>query len=260
MEVFLLLLVIDVGNTNVVLGVYSGEELIAQWRLTSQKRTVDEVGFTLLGLLNASSIKKEDLAGGVYASVVPSLDETFIRAVEEYLGVSCLKISADLDLGVRVKTKHPHETGADRLLNAVSAKEKYGTPVIVVDLGTAITLDVVSAEGDYLGGAIAPGMEIGMELLFSKAAKLPQIALVAPEKYIGPSTTEAIQSGIVYGFVGMVDTLARGIFRELGTQCRVVATGGHAGILAAHSEIVTDVDQSLTLEGMRIVYERSRRA
>lgn len=255
-----MLFVIDVGNTNVVLGVYSDADLLAQWRLTSQKRTVDEVGFTLLGLLNASSIKKEELDGAVYASVVPSLDETFIRAVEEYLGVSCLKISADLDLGVRVKTRHPHETGADRLLNAVSAKEKYGTPVIVVDLGTAITLDVVSAEGDYLGGAIAPGMEIGMELLFSKAAKLPQIALVAPEKYIGPSTTEAIQSGIVYGFVGMVDTLARGIFRELGTQCSVIATGGHARILAEHSEVVTDVDQSLTLEGMRIVYERSGRA
>lgn len=255
-----MLLVIDVGNTNVVLGIYSGKELTTLWRLTSQKRTVDEVGFLLLGLLNTSSIKKEEIEAAVYASVVPSLDVTFIEAVEQYVGVACIKISADLDLGVRVKTRHPHETGADRLLNAVCAKEKYGTPVIVVDLGTAITLDVVSAEGDYLGGAIAPGMEIGMELLFSKAAKLPQIALVAPEKYIGPSTTEAIQSGIVYGFVGMVDTLVRGVFSELGTRCRVVATGGHANILAEHSEVVTDVDQSLTLEGMRIIYERSKLA
>lgn len=256
----LLLLVIDVGNTNVVLGIYSGKELVAQWRLTSQKRTVDEVGFSLLGLLSASSIKREEIEAAVYASVAPSLDEAFIRAVEIYLGVSCLKISADLDLGVEIRTRHRHETGADRLLNAVSAKERYGAPVIVVDLGTAITLDVVSAEGAYLGGAIAPGMEIGMELLFSKTAKLPQIALVAPDKYIGPSTTEAIQSGIVYGFVGMVDTLVRGVFRELGASCKVVATGGHAGILAAHSEVVTDVDQSLTLEGMRLVYERSKLA
>lgn len=257
---FLLLLVIDVGNTNVVLGVYSEKKLAAQWRLTSQKRTVDEVGLTLLGLLGASSIKKEEIKAAVYASVAPSLDESFVKAVKEYLGLCCIKISADIDLGIKIRTKHPHETGADRLLNALSAKEKYGTPVIVVDLGTAITLDVVSQEGDYLGGAIAPGMEIGMELLFSKTAKLPQIALVAPEKYIGPSTTEAIQSGIVYGFVGMVDTLVRGVFKELGTQCRVVATGGHAGILAAHSDVVTDVDHALTLEGMRIVYERSKLA
>lgn len=243
-----------------MLGVYSGKELTVLWRLTSQKRTADEVGFTLLGLLNASSIKKEDIEAAVYASVAPSLDESFIKAVNEYLGLACIKITADLDLGIKIKTRHPHEAGADRLLNALSAKEKYGTPVIVVDLGTAITLDVVSREGDYLGGAIAPGMEIGMELLFSKTAKLPQIALIAPERYIGASTAEAIQSGIVYGFVGMVDTLARGIFKELGTRCRVVATGGHASILAAHSEVVTDVDHSLTLEGMRIVYERSKLA
>lgn len=254
---FLLLLVIDVGNTNIVLGVYSEKKLVKQWRLTSQKRTVDEIGLSLLGMLNASSIKREEISSAVYASVVPSLDGAFVRAVEKYLEITCLKITADLDLGIEIKTKHPHEVGADRLLNAIAAKEKYGAPVVAVDLGTAITLDVVSAAGHYLGGAIAPGMEIGIELLFSRAAKLPQIALVAPEKYIGASTTEAIQSGIVYGFVGMIDTLARGVFKELGGPCKVIATGGHAKILAEHSEIVTDVDQSLTLDGMRIVHERN---
>lgn len=252
-----MLLVLDVGNTNVVMGIYSGKELLKHWRLTSQKRTVDEIGFMLLGLFGGSCVKKEEIDSVVYASVVPSLDETYLEAVREYLGVRCLKVSANLDLGIEIKTQNPSDVGADRLLNAVAAKDKYGTPLIVVDLGTAITLDVVSAEGAYLGGAIAPGMEMGMELLFSRTAKLPQISLVAPERYIGDSTATAIQSGIIYGFVGMIDALARGIFAELGGPCKVIATGGHANILARHSEIVTVADQWLTLDGLRIVNERN---
>lgn len=240
------------------MGVYSGETLLKHWRLTSRKCTVDEIGFTLLGLLSGSGIKKEDIDSAIYASVVPSLDEMYLEAIRAYLGVQCLKVSADLDLGIEIKTQYPSEVGADRLLNAVAAKEKYGVPLIVVDLGTAITLDAVSKEGAYLGGAIAPGMEMGMELLFSRTAKLPQISLVAPEKYIGNNTATAIQSGIVYGFVGMIDTLAQGIFSELGGPCKVIATGGHAGILALHSDIVTTADHWLTLDGLRIVNERNR--
>lgn len=252
-----MLLVIDVGNTNVVVGIYSGNTLVRHWRLTSQKRTVDEVGLMLAGLLDSSGIERGEIRAAVYASVVPSLDDAFLEAVREYVGTSCLKVGSDIDLGVEIKTLNPSEVGADRLLNASAAKEKYGSPLIVVDLGTAITLDVVSLEGAYLGGAIAPGMEVGMELLFSRTAKLPQISLVAPERYVGRSTTEAIQSGIIYGFVGMIDTLARGIFEELGAPCKVIATGGHASILAAHSQVVTEVDPWLTLDGLRIVYERN---
>lgn len=255
-----MLLVFDVGNTNTVVGIYSGKKLVEHWRLTTQKRTTDEIVIAILNLLNGSRVKREDIDSAIYASVVPSLDEIYLEAIERCFDVQCLKVSVDLDLGMEVKLKTPSEVGADRLLNAVAAKEKYGAPFIVVDLGTAITLDVVSDEGAYLGGAIAPGMESGMELLFSRTAKLPQISLVAPEQYIGRSTVEAIRSGIVYGFVGMIDTLARGIFAELGGSCKVIATGGHAKILAEHSQVVTDVDPWLTLDGLRILNEKNRLA
>lgn len=252
-----MLLVLDVGNTNTVMGVYSGNNLINHWRLTSKKQTADEVGFMILGLLSASGIEKNDIKAAAYASVVPSLDEMFMDGLKHYIDVPCLKVSADLDVGLKIKMKNSTGLGSDRLLNAVAGIEKYGFPLIIVDLGTAITLDVISSEGAYLGGTIAPGMELGMESLFSRTAKLPQIALEAPEHYIGGDTTEAIQSGIVYGSVGMVDTLILGIFDELGGPCHVVATGGHAAILAEHSKIVSEVDQWLTLDGLRIIYERN---
>ncbi len=252
-----MLLVLDVGNTNTVMGIYSGDKLTNHWRLTSKKQTVDEVGFMILGLLNASEIKKEEINAAAYASVVPSLDEMFLEGVKNYIGVQCLKVTADLDTGLTVKMKNPTGLGADRLLNAVAGIQKYGSPLIVVDLGTAITLDVVSSEGSYIGGAIAPGMELSMESLFSRTAKLPQISLEAPGHYIGGDTTEAIQSGIVYGSVGMVDSLIHGIFAELGGPCRVVATGGHAHLFAEHSKLITDLDQWLTLDGLRIIYERN---
>ncbi len=252
-----MLLVLDVGNTNTVMGIYEGKDLIKHWRLTSRKQTTDEVGFMILGLLSASGISKEDISASVYASVVPSLDEMFIEGIRNYIGVPCLRVAPDLDTGLAVKINNPGGLGADRLLNAVAGVEKYGAPLIVVDLGTAITLDVISSEGAYIGGTISPGMELGMESLFSRTAKLPQIALEAPAHYIGGDTTEAIQSGIVYGMVGLVDTLLRGVFKELGVSCRVIATGGHASILAQHSEIVREVDQWLTIEGLRIIYERN---
>ena len=254
-----MLLVLDVGNTNTVMGIYDGEKLINHWRLTSKKQTADEVGFTILGLLNSSSIVKEDITGAVFGSVVPSLDEMFMEGLKTYIGVPCLKVSQKLDTGLPIKMKNSTGLGADRLLNAVAGVKKYGAPLIVVDLGTTITLDVVSPEGAYLGGTISPGMEIAMESLFSRAAKLPQVGLEAPARYIGGNTIEAIQSGVVYGFVGMVEALVRGVFSELGGECRVVATGGHARILAAHSALITNVDPWLTLDGLRIIYERNSR-
>ena len=253
-----MLLVFDIGNTNTVMGIYKGEELINKWRLTSKKQTSDEVGFMVLGLLAASGISKGDIDGAIFGSVVPSLDEMFREGVRKYLGLECIRVSTKLDTGLEIKMKNPTGLGADRLLNAVAGIEKYGKPLIVVDLGTTITLDVVSREGAYLGGVIAPGMEIGMESLFSRAAKLPQIELVAPENYIGGNTVEAIQSGIIYGTAGMVDRMIKGIFKELGGPCRVVVTGGHAPIIAKFSNRVDTVDQWLTLDGLRILYERNR--
>ena len=167
-----MLLVFDIGNTNTVMGIYKGEELINKWRLTSKKQTSDEVGFMVLGLLAASGISKGDIDGAIFGSVVPSLDEMFREGVRKYLGLECIRVSTKLDTGLEIKMKNPTGLGADRLLNAVAGIEKYGKPLIVVDLGTTITLDVVSREGAYLGGVIAPGMEIGMESLFSRAAKL----------------------------------------------------------------------------------------
>ena len=253
-----MLLVFDIGNTNTVMGIYKGEELINKWRLTSKKQTSDEVGFMVLGLLAASGISKGDIDGAIFGSVVPSLDEMFREGVRKYLGLECIRVSTKLDTGLEIKMKNPTGLGADRLLNAVAGIEKYGKPLIVVDLGTTITRAVVSREGAYLGGVIAPGMEIGMESLFSRAAKLPQIELVAPENYIGGNTVEAIQSGIIYGTAGMVDRMIKGIFKELGGPCRVVVTGGHAPIIAKYSNRVDTVDQWLTLDGLRILYERNR--
>ncbi|MEG1602053.1 MAG: type III pantothenate kinase [Cloacibacillus sp.] len=253
-----MLLVFDIGNTNTVMGIYKGSELVKQWRLTSKKQTADEVGFMILGLLSASGINKEEIEGAIFGSVVPSLDEMFLEGVRKYIGVEAMRVSPRLNTGLTIKMKNPTGLGADRLLNAVAGIAKYGAPLIVVDLGTAITFDVISQEGAYLGGIIAPGMELSMESLFSRTAQLPQIELCAPEHYIGGDTTEAIQSGIIYGTVGLVDKVIKGVFKELGGPCRVVATGGHAPIISKYSNRVDTVDQWLTLDGLRILYERSR--
>ena len=158
-----MLLVFDIGNTNTVMGIYDGEKLVNQWRLTSKKQTSDEVGFMVLGLLSASGIAKENIKGAIFGSVVPSLDEMFREGVRKYVGLECIRVSTKLNTGLKIKMENPTGLGADRLLNAVAGIEKYGTPLIVVDLGTAITFDVISEDGAYLGGVISPGMELGME-------------------------------------------------------------------------------------------------
>ncbi|MDO5116501.1 MAG: type III pantothenate kinase [Synergistaceae bacterium] len=253
-----MLLVFDIGNTNTVMGIYQGEELLHQWRFTSKKQTADEVGFMILGLLSASGIAKENIEGAIFGSVVPPLDEMFREGVRKYIGVECIRVTTKLDTGVKIRMKNPTGLGADRLLNAVAGIARYGSPLVVVDLGTAITFDVISGDAAYLGGVIAPGMELGMESLFSRTAKLPQIELTAPPHIIGGNTVEAIQSGVIYGTVGMVDRIIKGIFKELGAPCRVVATGGHAQVIAKYSNRIDVVDQWLTLDGLRILYERNR--
>ena len=252
-----MLLVIDTGNTTTVAGIYDGDELIAHWRLSSILHTSDELGIYFLNLLSTKGISPSQIHGAAFASVVPSLDFYMTGAIREYFGVNPLQVNALTDTGIRVLTKTPREVGADRIVNAVAGREKYGCPLIVADYGTAITFDVVSPEGDYLGGAIAPGLNSGISALFSKAAQLPQVALNVPESVIGRSTVEAIQSGILFGNAGLTDRIVEMIRAQPGmSSAKVVATGGHAGLMAKLSRTIDYVDKWLTLEGLKMIHER----
>ena len=252
-----MLLVLDTGNTTTAAGIYDGEELIAHWRLSSILRTPDELGIYLLGLIRTQDIKPSDITGASIASVVPSLDFPMTQALRQYFGVTPLQVNALTDTGMEVLCKNPREVGADRIVNAVAGREKYGMPLIVADYGTAITFDVVSPEGAYMGGAIVPGLNSGISALFSKAAKLPQVALNIPESVIGRNTEEAIQSGILFGNAGLTDRIIDMIRDEPGMSgAKVIATGGHAGLMAKVSRRIEVVDKWLTLEGLKMIYER----
>jgi len=253
-----MLLVLDVGNTTTVVGIYRGESLLKHWRLVSERHTSDELGIYLLNLMDISGIPRESIDGAVYSSVVPSLDMPLDEGLREYLGVKPVKVSASLDLGIEIAYSPRHEVGADRLVNSVAGKARYGAPLIVVDFGTAITLDILNSEGAYLGGTISPGLVTGMEALFGRAAKLPQVSLEPPKSVIGNNTIGSIQAGIMFGNAGLVDRLVTRTWDELGGRTRVVATGGHAASIAALSETITDVDPWLTLEGLRLIHERNR--
>ncbi len=253
-----MLLVLDIGNTNIVVGLFENEALTGHWRLSSLERTEDEAGLLLLDLLKANGVSSGRIEGAILSSVVPRLEEVWHDAIKAYLGVEPFVVTSKMDLGMGIDMPNPAEVGADRLVNSVAAIAKYGYPLITVDLGTAVTLDVVSAKGAYIGGAIAPGLAVSMATLFSKAAKLPQVVLTAPECAIGHDTKSAIQSGIVYGYVGLVDSLVERMFAELGTKTPVVATGGHAEILASQSKTITHVEPWLTLDGLLILYKRCR--
>lgn len=252
-----MLLLIDTGNTTTAVGVYDGNELIAHWRLSSILRTHDELGVYLLEVLGTKGIKPSDITGAALASVVPFLDFPMTEAVKKYFSVTPLQVNASTDTGMAILCRNPREVGADRIVNALAGREKYGSPLIVADYGTAITFDVVSPEGEYMGGAIAPGLNSGISALFSKAAKLPQVALNIPESVIGRSTEEAIQSGILFGSAGLTDRIVDMIHSEKGMNgAKVIATGGHAGLMAKVSKRIDVVDKWLTLEGLKMIYER----
>ena len=220
-----MLLVLDIGNTTTVAGIYDGDELIAHWRLSSILHTSDELGVYLLTLLASRDIDPAEIHGAAFASVVPSLDFSMTEAIKQYFNVEPLQVSALTNTGMEIRTKNPREVGADRIVNAFAGREKYGAPLIVADYGTAITFDVVSEDGAYLGGAIAPGLNSGISALFSKAAKLPQVALSIPESVIGRNTEEAIQSGILFGNAGLTDRIVNMIRAEHGLEkAKVVAT------------------------------------
>jgi type III pantothenate kinase len=259
-----MLLVIDVGNSNTVFGVYRNEaadaaELVQHFRIeTARQKTSDEYGILFLELLRAKGVDPKQLGHAIIASVVPTLTQTFARVCSDYCGVEALIVGPGVKTGMSILYENPKEVGADRIVNAVAAFEWAKQSVIVVDLGTATTLDVVSQKGEYLGGAIVPGIGISMEALFLRASKLPRIELVRPKSVIGKNTVAAMQAGILIGYAGLIDELVRRTQVELGYKARVVATGGLAGLVAEESKTIETVDEMLTLTGLQLIWRRNR--
>lgn len=256
----MLLLALDVGNTNTTVGVFRDDRLLRRFRLTtSATRTVDEVGILLRQLCHWSQISADDIGGAIVGSVVPPMDGILREAVATYLHAEPIFVAPGIRSGMPLKVETPHELGADRLCNAVAAFAAYGGPCTVVDFGTATTWDVVSSAGEFLGGVIAPGLEIAAEALFSRAAKLPRVELTPPPHVIGKATIDSIQAGLVYGYVGLVEGITRRVLDELGGGS-VIATGGLGSVLARHTTLFTAVDEDLTLKGLRLLWERNRPA
>ena len=253
-----MLLVIDVGNTTIMVGLFDGDKLAGHWRLSSRGFTSDEFGIYLLTLFSTRATPRID--GAIFASVVPPLDVPVRDAVKEYLGLDIIRVDAFLDLGMEIRYAAPLEVGADRIVNAVAGRHKYGSPLIIVDYGTAITLDVVSEDGAYLGGVIAPGLISGVQALFSRTAKVPQVGLELPPYVIGRNTNESTQSGILHGNAGLTEHLIGKIREELKIKAKVVATGGHAGLMASLVKSIDHVDQWLTLDGLRLIHERNKKS
>jgi type III pantothenate kinase len=257
-----MLLVIDVGNSNTSLGVYRDEELIAHWRLTTNAaRTVDEYGVHSRNLFELAGLDFKAIDAIAVVSVVPPLNYTLKKMAEDYFHLTPLFIDHTIDTGLAILYEPPSDVGADRIVDAVAAVKKYGAPCIVVDFGTATTFNAINALGQYLGGVITPGIMISSEALFMRTAKLPRVDIKRPQKVIGSSTITAMQSGLYYGYAGMVDGVLHKMIGEMGSEYRpprVIATGGLAPLIATGSEVIELVDETLTLEGMRLVYERTR--
>ncbi|HOI80802.1 MAG TPA: type III pantothenate kinase [Synergistales bacterium] len=253
-----MLLVVDIGNTNTVLGIFDGRELIRHWRLISERHTSDELGIYLLNLISLAGVTPAEISGAALCSVVPPLDAPWEEGIRRYLSVECLKVTNRTNIGIPVLYENPSEVGADRLVNAVAGIERFGSPLLVVDFGTAITIDAISTRGEYLGGSIAPGLVVSMEALFGKAARLPKVSFDLPEKVIGRNTRDSMQSGFLYGFAGMVDSLVERIREEMGEEVRAIATGGQAEAVAPVSRTISSVEPWLTLEGLRLIYEMDR--
>jgi type III pantothenate kinase len=254
-----MLLTIDVGNTNITLGVYEEERLAAHWRIaTVHERMPDEYGLILLGLFEHSRAPVTKIDGVAVASVVPALTHTFREVSQDYLGQEALVVDAGVKTGVRVRVDNPREVGADRVVNCAAVHHKYGGPACVVDFGTATTFDAVSREGDYLGGAIAPGIGIAAEALFARGARLYRVEIAPPPRAVGNNSMLAMQSGIFFGYVGLVEGLVTRFRRELGDEMKVIATGGLAESVAAESSLVQYVDPWLTLDGLRLIWGMNR--
>jgi len=253
------LVLIDIGNTNTVVGVFEGDDLVADFRLTTaRERTADEYGALLLTLFKRSGIEIESTRAVVVASVVPPLSPVFDAVSRQYLGRKPLFVEPGVKTGIPIRSDDPAEVGADRIVNAVAVRSVYGVPAVVVDFGTATTFDVVNPAGEYAGGIIAPGIGISSEALFSEASRLYRVALQRPERVIGKNTVGAMQSGIYYGYIGLVDGILARLHDELPGLEFVVATGGVAEMIAEGSEFITHVDPLLTLTGLKLIHERNR--
>lgn len=257
-----MLLVIDVGNTNIVLGVYDGEKLINDWRVATNKdKTSDEYGLVIEQIFNYHGLKTSDIDAVIISSVVPPLMYTLQAVSKKYFKCDPYIVGPGIKTGMNIKYDNPKEVGADRIVNAVAAYEQYGGPIIVVDFGTAITFCAISKSGEYLGGAIAPGIKISSEALFMRTAKLPKVEIVKPDRVICKNTVSSIQAGLIYGYVGLVDNIIAKMKEELseeGEVKTVVATGGLASLISSESKYINRIDKLLTLEGLRIIYDRNK--
>jgi type III pantothenate kinase len=254
-----MLLAVDVGNTQTHLGMFRDDALVEHWRFaTVRESTADEVASVLVGLLHLRGLTLEDVSAAIVSSVVPQLVHEYQQVGERYLGGNLLVVGPGLRSGIPIRTERPHEVGADRLVNSVAAYDRVGSACIVVDFGTAITYDVVSADGELLGAIISPGIEISLEALSERAARLPRVELEAPPELIGRNTETSIQSGVIYGFAGQVDGIVGRLRQELGVEARAIATGGLASSIAPFCEEIDEVDDLLTLTGLRLLWERNR--
>lgn len=254
-----MLLTIDIGNTNISFGIYQGDDLGPRWRVsTDHDRMPDEYGLQILGLLAHQNVSPDQLTGACMASVVPPLTGTLSQACQGYLGLSPLVVDAGVKTGVKIKYETPRSVGADRIVDAAAVHQMYGGPACVVDFGTGTTFDAISEEGDYLGGAIAPGIGIAANALFERAAKLPRVDLIRPPSVIGKNTPHAMQSGLLYGYVGLVEGMVARFREELGQKMKVIATGGLTDIIARETKVIEYVAPWLTLDGLRIIWHMNR--
>ncbi|SHJ89386.1 type III pantothenate kinase [Paramaledivibacter caminithermalis] len=255
-----MLLAFDVGNTNIVLGVYEGKELIKYWRMSTDKsKTSDEIGMLVNQLFNYEGLDLKDVTDVIISSVVPTIMYSLQHMAVKYCNKEAIVIGPGIKTGINIKYDNPRQVGADRIVNAVSAFHKYGGPVIVVDFGTATTFCAISEKCEYLGGIISPGIKISSDALFQRAAKLPKVELNKPKKVICKNTIQSMQSGIIYGYVGLVDYIVTRMKEELKSKkVKVIATGGLASLIATESKTIDDVDRFLTLEGLRLIYDMNK--
>ena len=255
-----MLLVIDVGNTNIAFGVYEGDKLVTTWRMSTIKnKTSDEIGLFFLDILRVKEIKKEEITDCIISSVVPPIMYSLTHAIRKYLGLEAMVLNNHMDFGLKIKYGNVSEVGADRLVNAFAAYEMYGGPLVIIDFGTATTFCAVSKDAEYLGGAICPGIKISLEALYENTAKLPRVDIGKPENIIGTSTVEAMKSGTFYSYVGGVDYIASKFKKQLGEGTKTVATGGLARLIAEDSETIDIVNSNITLEGLNMLYKKFKK-